>query len=90
MALPFLVGPLPPGFERRVITVRRRRPYVAVEWQGAIVVVVRGEIALEGLSGARRQFGAGDVLTLDGVPLRALHSVGAGPAVLVACGRKAG
>jgi hypothetical protein len=69
---------VPPGGER---------PYDAADWQGAHVVVERGEIELRGVSGATRSFGRGDLLWLDGVPLRGLHNPGPEPAVLIAVAR---
>lgn len=88
--LSFLEGDLPPRFERRVVTVApgRARPYDEAEWRDAIVVVERGEIELEGLSGRRGCFRRGDILWLAGVPLRALHNHGCKPAVLVAVSRR--
>ncbi len=76
-------------FEVRVVAVAPGgdRAYDAAEWRDAIVVVQRGEIELRGVSGASRSFGRGDLLWLDGVPLRGLHNPGPEPAVLVAVSR---
>ncbi len=63
------------------------RPYDADEWRDALVLVRSGEIELRGVSGACRSFGRGDLLYLQGVPLRALHNPGSEPAVLVAVSR---
>jgi hypothetical protein len=63
------------------------RDYDAAEWRDALVLVRSGSIELHGVSGASRCFGRGDLLWLDGVPLRALHNPGAEPAVLVAVSR---
>jgi hypothetical protein len=63
------------------------RPYDEAEWRDALVLVRSGEIELRGVSGARCVFGRGDLLYLQGVPLRALHNPGAEPAVLVAVSR---
>ena len=63
------------------------RPYDEDEWRDALVVVRSGAIELCGVSGAVCAFGAGDVLYLEGVPLRALRNSGAEPAVLVAVSR---
>ncbi|WP_309110671.1 hypothetical protein [Saccharothrix sp.] len=71
-------------FRTRVVTVSGTRPYDPDEWRGALVVVSAGVVELEGLGGTRRAFGAGAVLVLDGVGLRALHQRGPEPAVLVA------
>jgi quercetin dioxygenase-like cupin family protein len=65
----------------------RSRPYDAAEWTDALVVVARGRIELEGLSGARRTFVAGAALWLDGLALRALHNHGPEPAVMVGFAR---
>jgi hypothetical protein len=62
----------------------RARPYDEAEWRDALVVVEHGEIELECSSGRRRRFGSGAVLCLNGLPLRALHNCGLGPAVLSA------
>ena len=63
------------------------RPYDEDEWRDALVLVRSGEIELRGVSGARSSFGRGDLLYLQGVPLRALHNPGSEPAVLVAVSR---
>lgn len=88
--LPFLHARLPSSFERRVIVIApgRARLYDGGEWRDAIVVVVRGEVELRCRRGARRSFGRGDVLWLDGLPLRSLHNPGQESAVLVAISRR--
>jgi hypothetical protein len=63
------------------------RAYVESEWLDAIVWVERGEIELRGTGGSRRRFASGDLIWLDGVPLRALHNPGDEPAVLRAISR---
>jgi hypothetical protein len=63
------------------------RPYDAAEWRDALVLVKSGEIELRGVSGATCSFARGDLLYLDGVPLRGLHNPGPEPAVLVAVSR---
>ena len=77
------------GFEVRRISVApgRSRAYDEVEWSDALVVVARGRVELEGLSGARRTFEAGAAVWLDRLPLRALHNHGRVPAVMVAFAR---
>ena len=62
----------------------RSRAYDEAGWSGALVVVARGRVELEGLSGARRTFEAGAALWLVGLPLRALHNHGREPALMVA------
>jgi hypothetical protein len=83
-------GRLPPWLEVREIGVApaSSRPYREAEWVDALVLVERGEIELECLSGGRRRFGRGDVLWLVGLPLRALHNRGPEPALLVAVSRR--
>ena len=63
------------------------RPYDEAEWRDALVLVRSGKIELCGVSGASRSFGRGDLLYLEGVPLRVLHNPGSEPAVLVAVSR---
>jgi quercetin dioxygenase-like cupin family protein len=64
------------------------RAYVESEWRDAIVSVTRGEVELECLSGCRHRVERGDVLWLDGLPLRALHNSGSEPALLLAVSRR--
>lgn len=87
--LPVLSGRVPAGFARRVVVVPpgRGRPFDEREWRDAVVVLALGVLELEGREGTRRRFDRGAVLCLEGIPLRALHSCGAGPAVLVATTR---
>jgi hypothetical protein len=63
------------------------RAYVEAEWRDALVIVERGEVELRGAGGTRRRFARGDLLWLDGVPLRALHNPGDELAVLRAVSR---
>jgi hypothetical protein len=80
---------LPPGFDRRVITLPpgSARPYVEGEWRDALVVIEQGEIDLECSGGGHRTFGRGDMLWFVGLSLRAVHNRGTEPAVLVAVSR---
>jgi hypothetical protein len=71
----------------RVVAPGDDRIYDEDEWRGALVVVRSGEIELCGVSGACACFGRGDLLYLEGVPLRALRNPGSVPAVLVAVSR---
>jgi hypothetical protein len=82
----------PSGFELRTVTmeVGAARIYNEAEWRDALVVVARGEIELEAVSGDSRRFGRGSVLCLVGLSLRALRSRGPEPAVLVAVARQSG
>jgi hypothetical protein len=89
--LSLLGRPLPPSFERRVIVLPpgHTRAYNPAEWGGALVVVEQGQVELESMDGNCRTFVSGDVLWLDGLPLRALHNHGRVAAVLAAVSRRA-
>jgi glyoxylase-like metal-dependent hydrolase (beta-lactamase superfamily II) len=88
--LSFLGRQLPPAFERRVVVLAPEHSWVYedAEWRGALVVVEQGQIELECLDGSRHYFGRGDVLWLERLPLRALHTHGHTSAVLVAVSRQ--
>lgn len=88
--LSFLARRLPPAFARRVVVLAPEQSwlYDEAEWRGALVVVEHGQIELECLDGSRHRFGRGDVLWLDRLPLRALHTHGHTSAVLVAVSRQ--
>ncbi len=73
--------------EVRVVAPGDDRAYDEAEWRGALVVVRSGEIELCGISGACASFGRGDLLYLEGVPLRRLRNPGSEPAVLVSVSR---
>ncbi len=79
-----------PAFVRRTVAVAPGcvRAYDDADWKDAVVLVERGEIELECVSGACWRFVPGDVLWLIGLPLRALHNRGREPAVLVAVSRR--
>jgi hypothetical protein len=79
-------------FDRRVVVVPPggARDYDEADWHDALVLVVRGEIELEARGGRRARFGRGAVLSLAGLPLRALHNHGGEPAELVAVRRRRG
>lgn len=87
--LPFVDGPVPSSFERRVVEIGpgRSRTFDAADWRDALVVVERGRLDLECTAGGRRSFGTGSVLCLVGLPLRALHNPDSAPTVLVAVSR---
>jgi hypothetical protein len=72
-------------FERRIVSVPPggALDYDEAVWRDALVLVVRGEIELGG-----ERFGRGSVLSLAGLPLRALHNRGVEPAELVAVRRR--
>jgi hypothetical protein len=81
---------LSPRFGRRTVVIAPgcARAYDEAEWRDAIVVVERGQIELEFSERSRLRFDCGDVLWLDGLPLRALHNRGLVPAVLIAVARR--
>jgi len=89
--LSFLGRRLSPLFERRAAVLAPGHTWVydEAEWRGAIVVVEHGQIELECVDGSRHRFGRGDVLWLDGLPLRALHNRGRTSTMLVAVSRRA-
>jgi hypothetical protein len=78
------------GFDRRVVAVPPggARDYDEADWRDALVLVVRGEIELEARGGRRARFGRGAVLSLAGLPLRAVHNRGSVPAELVTLRRR--
>ena len=88
--LSFLGRPLPASFERRVVILGPGDAlvYDPAEWRDAIIVVEAGQIELECRDGSRQYFGRGDILWLDGLPLRALHNPGPNLAVLTAVSRR--
>jgi quercetin dioxygenase-like cupin family protein len=78
------------GFDvrRTAVAPGRARVYDDAEWQGALVIVERGAIELEAVSGSLHRFARGDVLWLAGLALHALHNRGHEPAVLVVVTRR--
>ena len=72
-------------FERRIVSVPPggALEYDVADWRDALVLVVRGEIEL-----GRERFARGAVLSLAGLPLRALYNRGAEPAELIAVRRR--
>jgi hypothetical protein len=79
-----------PAFVVRAVTVApaSSRVFHEAEWRDAIVLLARGEIVLESLSGTSHSFRRGAILWLTGLPLRALHNSGREQAVLVAVSRR--
>jgi len=77
-------------FDRRVVVLPpgRARAYDPGEWRDALVVVEAGAVEVEDDAGGRVRFGAGGVMTLDGVAVRALHNAGPGAAVLRVVSRR--
>jgi hypothetical protein len=86
----FLGRRLGSSFVSATVTIAPRcaRPYDEAEWAGALVVVERGAVELEGRAGGRRRFTTGAVLFLTGLGLRTLHNCGSEPVVLVAVTRR--
>jgi hypothetical protein len=72
-------------FERRIVSVPPggALEYDAADWRDALVLVVRGEIEL-----GRERFARGSILSLAGLPLRALHNRGAEPVELLVIRRR--
>jgi hypothetical protein len=82
--LTFLGRPISPSFELRAVTVGPgdSRTYDDAEWQGALVVLERGELELERRDGGRQPLHRGAVVCLASLPLRALHNPGREAALL--------
>jgi hypothetical protein len=76
-------------FDRRVVAVPPGDvlDYDEADWRDVLVIVVRGEIQVE-TRARRARFGRGSVLSLAGLPVRALHNRGAEPAELVTVRRR--
>jgi hypothetical protein len=77
------------AFDLRVVEVAPggERAYDAADWSDAIVLVDRGAIELDCVGGTRRRFERGSLLTLGGLPVRALRNPGPAPTVLIAVSR---
>ena len=87
--LSFLDCCLPPGFERRVITLApgASRSFDDADWRDALVLLESGELEVEGRTGGRVRLRAGAIFWLAGLPVRCLHNAGPEPTVLVAISR---
>ena len=85
----FIGRRLPAAFDRRIVALLpgAELRYEAREWDGALVVIERGEIELVLAGGGTRRFVAGDVIALAGLRLRALRNPAAAPALLSAVRR---
>ena len=77
-------------FDRRVVVVPpgAARAYDPGEWRDAVVLIEHGAVEVEDDAGGRVRFGAGGVMTLDGVAGRALHNAGPDAAVLRVVSRR--
>lgn len=58
------------------------------EWRDTLVEVQDGQLILELCNGQRLSFSSGQVLWLEGLPIRSLHNRGGEPVVLVAASRR--
>ncbi len=63
-------------------------PTTTAEWRDALVIVKRGEVAVECQAGGVIHFVSGDMLWLTGLPLRTLRNEGTEPVVLAAVSRR--
>ena len=79
-----------PTFATAVVTLEPGRvlPYDEAAWHGAIVFITTGEIELVCDSGALHVFGHGNILWLEGLPLRALRNSGPTTARLLTISRR--
>ncbi|HEX2141600.1 MAG TPA: hypothetical protein VHK28_04895 [Candidatus Limnocylindria bacterium] len=82
---------LPQRFERWWLSLSpgASRSTRATEWTGSLVLVERGVLRVECLSGEQRTFGPGDLLVPGCLPLRTLHNAGDTEVRLVAVRRRA-
>jgi hypothetical protein len=80
---------LPAWAQLRVVAIEPgcRHPYDPAEWRGALVVVERGAIELECLSGARWRVEEGAVMCLADLPIQALCNERSAPVLLSALSR---
>jgi hypothetical protein len=89
-------APIPtrPGstFRRRAVKIPAQGtvPFVAEEWDDALVLVKRGSVDLCCARGGRRRFTEGAILFFDGLGLIALHNPGVDEVELVALSRRGG
>jgi len=76
---------LPTRFTRQTHTIRPgdSLPYQASTWAGAFVLVTDGQLELVLRDDSRAVFDQDALLTLDGLDLHALRSIGPAPTVLV-------
>lgn len=76
---------LPRGFTRQTHILRPGHPvpYQASTWAGALVLITTGQLELVLRDGSGAVFNQHSILTLDGLNLSALRSVGPAPTVLI-------
>jgi quercetin dioxygenase-like cupin family protein len=86
---PLRLDRLPPSFLVRevVIGAGADLAYRPADWHDALVVVRSGTVEVEFLAGSLRRFDRGDILWLDGLPVRSLRNRGSSSCVLVAVSR---
>ncbi|GAA2771581.1 hypothetical protein [Nonomuraea dietziae] len=86
----FLGRRLPAAFELHVVVVAPGgvHAYDGAEWRDAIVLVEHGVIELVYSAGGGRVCETGDVMWLDGLPVRAMRNTRDEPVVLVAVSRR--
>ena len=79
------------AFVRRLVTIEPGGvvAYDDADWRDAIVFVEDGEIVLECVRGGARRFRRGDILWLEGLPLRCVRNPGAVRTRLLAVSRYA-
>lgn len=87
----FLGARCPQAFRLRTLTLRPDDAigYRRADWVDTLVVVERGELEIECLSGARARFREGSILVFDGLALRRLRNPGSESLVLSAMNRRA-
>ena len=85
----FLGRRVPDEFEVRRISIApgAERRSTGTEWRGTIVVLERGAVELVSAAGARRAFGAGDMVCPDWVDCERIVNIGAEEARLVTIDR---
>ena len=83
---------LPPWIELHVVVIPPgcAHRFDPDHWRGALIVVERGAIELELLTGRRLACAQGYIGTLSGMSLRALHNKGDPTAVIAAVSRAPG
>jgi hypothetical protein len=86
----FVGRKLPDRFAVRHVTIEAgcERPYLAIEWAGALVVLEVGELEVECMRGTRSRFVSGALLFFDSLPLKTLHNPGTECVLLIAVSRK--
>lgn len=91
LGMSFLGRRLPAGIDVRVVTIRPgdSQRFDPADWRDALVVVERGQIVLESVTGRRLACQQGFVGCLADLPLSALHNEGHDVALISAVSRTA-